>query len=129
MAHVLGTCSRCYDDGASLDDVASLILANERALAEFGLDDSSVAHVGAYVDGLLVHLHHELVGVDAVLETGEVFNDSRSCQLSTGLDATVEYWLQVRSACIYGSRIARRAAADDECFYLFHIVVIAKIVM
>ena len=65
--------------------------------------------------------------VDAFGETGEVFDFGGGGELSARLDPFVEYRREVRPGGVDRSRIARRAAADDQTFYVFHRVFFVKL--
>lgn len=78
------------------------------------------ADIRPEAQGLLAHVIHEFGAVDAFGETGEVFDFGGGGELSARFDPFVEYRREIRPGGIDRSRIARRAAADDQTFYVFH---------
>jgi hypothetical protein len=120
QSQVFGCGAGRNDQGFGLDLLLSVHDDVERARGEIDAGNDARADIRPEAQGLLAHVIHEFGAVDAFGETGEVFDFGGGGELSARFDPFVEYRREIRPGGIDRSRIARRAAADDQTFYVFH---------
>ena len=112
-----------YDDGVGLYLSAVVDGHDVGTLGQVGRRHHAVADVCTESLGLLAQFHHHLVGIDALRIAGEVFDDGGLGELTTRLQTAILDGLQIGAAGVDGGCIAGGAAADDETFGMFHVVI------
>ena len=123
QTQVFGTGAGGYDDGVGLYLSAVVDGHDVGTLGQVGCRHHAVADVGTEALGLLAQFHHHLVGIDALRIAGEVFDDGGLGELTTRLQTAILDGLQIGAAGVDGGCIAGGAAADDETFGMFHVVI------
>ena len=100
------------DQGTGLDPLAFHVEA-ERTLREIGIDDRAVQVFGAEVDGLLLHVLHQVGPVDPFGKAGEVLDQGGHGKLAASLVSGDDQRLQIGARRVNRGGISGTAGAHN----------------